>query len=596
MEFKTESEARIALAKSQNKILNSLFRGVSESEFNPNVDLSEISSTRLKDFWLYTTGFLGLLNYESEDNLLPRQEIEDMLKGKFHVKTLTSREVSKMLQNAGIRESRAGFSQSYELYSIQDGVYKIAKNTSASRIGYQNRLELYTSPLEVYTDNPYFDEDPVRELKLVRNCLAHGVPYVNGSAITLLSGNDDIVVSKMWLRGFAETFARIGMKTNENQIHEKLLKELPFQGNYIENEKDIDQALSAIKDCFDDETKKNYYRINNFIKTRLRYEPDFFKKSFDEKVKKIAAICANNPHYLTSASETICPSIVYSLQQIIAKELANRGEDAYLTDEDLNLEELNRLEEKRVELMDRCDAFDKKNPTIKTQLQSYQNKRLTNELMALYKKYEELQKSIETKRKLECSNMDLLSEPNLSVLPVEVAVQIVWLMAFNNLVTSGFYEDLLAETDFSNLNSDQKKFFDSFDLSKLNITYYNKKVDKLDASEKSYILSCMRNALCHGLIEFKYQPVKQDEKPTYKDTTLIFNPGFGTVISGRLEDFLKLFGSGGFTKNRDKKICTGKIVYYTEDGERVVENNNPNAETNEVSSEEPTGGQPGDEE
>lgn len=562
MNNEEEMKEKINLAKNQNNILNCMFSVIQDGSFDQDsLNLSNIPSTKLKDFWLHTTGFLSLINYENQDNILNSDEAFSILQGDFCLKILSNKEVSETLKNCGIQEKKSGFSQHYDLYQIQDGKYSIDKNISYNR-QFANVLKLNTRSLEIYSDYEFLDTEPSHLLKRIRNCLAHSVPYIDGTSLTLVSGDDDFVVSKMWLRGFAETFCMLSKTIDEKTIYKKFLEDLPLERNYIENEKDIDKALSCIKDLFDDEIKKNFYRINNFVKLRLRYESDFYKKPFEEKINSIATIIANNPNYLTSASETINPTIIYNLQQLVAKELIKRGEDAYLSDEDLGLDEIEQLKNEYEELNAKVEKFEKLNPVLRTGMQIKQNKILSNQLIALSNKFNKKINEIEVKRKLECSNMDLFDPNSLKNLSVEVAVNLVWLTAFNNLVISGFYEDLLKDEDFKCMSKTKKDFFDKFNFSKINVTYNSKKSDsvKLDnsipASQKAFLLSCMRNSLCHGLVEYNLPPVKQGEQPTYKDALITFNTDAGTIIFGRLEDIYKLFSSDIFTKPRKPEICS----------------------------------------
>lgn len=592
MYYLEESSARIELAKNQNKIIKCLFDNISTSGFDIDIDLSDMPSTRLKDFWLYTTGFLGLLNYENDDNILREDDIIKILQGKFSLKPLTDTEVKKMLADIGQKEKRSGYSQSYKLYSIQDGTYTILKNIGYERLkGVCGKLFLETRPIEIFTDNKYFDTDPTRILKLIRNSLAHDVPFINGNMITLRCGEDEIDVSKMWMRGFAETFAMLSRKIDDKRILQELMQQLPLQGNYIDTDADIDKALSVIKNCFDEEIRKNFYRINNFVKVRIKYEPGFFEKSFEEKVRELAAIVSNNPNIITSSVETISPAIVYNLQQLVAKELVKRGEDAYLTEEDIKMDYINELIAEKDRLDKKVELFQQRNPVLKNQMQRKQNYALVSELERLMRKLQDHLNYIETARKLECSNMDISINDNLDVLPVEVAANLVYLLAFNNLVTSGFYEDTLANTDFSNLTDYQKGFFNKFDMSKLQISFGPKKAGKLSANDKAFLLSCMRNSLCHGLVNYKYLPVKQGETPTYEDVYLTFNTDAGTTISGKLIDFYNFFGSDGFLNERKPKIITNERFLDELKEEKV---NSENAGNNAEESAKPK--QPNDDE
>ncbi len=551
--MESEFEARIHLAKKLNKLISLMFENIGDEAFNLSLELFDIPSSTLENFWLYTTGFLSLQNYENDDYLISETDSKNLVDGKFYLKELSAYEVSKMLKDANIPERRSGYSQVYDLYSVQDGKYSIEKNSSYSRRS-ANYLVLSTSPLKVESQNPYFKNNAAQKLRLLRNSLAHSVPYINGTTLTLLASDYKIVFSKMWLRGFAETFAKLNMKIDEKDIHKKLLNGLSSSHNYIENERDIDGALSQIKNYFDDETIKNFHRITTFVKSRIRYEPNFFKKSFDEKVSSIASICANNKILLNSSNGTINPAIVYNLQQLVAKELLSRGEEAYLSEQDLELEKLNELNKKKIELEERSNRFLNNNQVIKTKFQRIQQQAIQKELCTLYNKYDEFRNQIETKRKLECSNMELGNLESLQHLPVEVAVNLVWLSAFNNLCISGFYDNLLSLTDCTNLTEEQTDFFSKFNMSKLNVTYYQQKTDSLTPQEKAYVLSVMRNSLCHGLVSYNFPSVKQSATPTFNDVNMTFFNEGGTSISGKLIDFFKFFNQINFTMTRKNKF------------------------------------------
>lgn len=554
LDTQSEFDARISLATSQNEILKRMFGSIDENGFNLNIDFSKISSNKLKDFWLYTTGFLGLINYENQETVLSSSEAEDILKGNFCLKVISSAEVSEILKRSGIKEQRAGYSQHYDLNTIQDGKYSIEKNALYNATNYCNLLKLNTNPIEIYTDNPHLNTDPAYLLKQIRNSLAHSVPYINGNTLTLLSKDDEYVVSKMWLRGFAETFCMLSKNIKEETIAEALIKELPLQKNYIENEKDVDKALSSIKNIFPEDIKKNYFRINTFVKNRLNYEPDFYKKPFDKKIECIATILANNPNFLSSSSETINPTIIYNLQQLVAKELLKRGEDAYLTDEDIFISEIEELNKQYQDHMLMSEQFKKHNPVLRTSMQKRRNMVLQSQANSLIKKIDQLLEDIENKRKLECSNMELFNPDSLEKMPVEVAVNLVWLIAFNNLATSGFYEELLANEKYLRFNKTEKDFFSKFNFSKITLTRGSKKFPIKSAENIGYALSYIRNSLCHGMVQYTLPPAKQGEKFTYKDVNLIFKRDQDTEMYGKLIDFYNLFNNSKFTFQRKHDI------------------------------------------
>ena len=58
----TESDFRRNIAGNINEILKLVFNNIKENRFDSLVDFSSIPSKNLRDFWLYTSCFLGLKN------------------------------------------------------------------------------------------------------------------------------------------------------------------------------------------------------------------------------------------------------------------------------------------------------------------------------------------------------------------------------------------------------------------------------------------------------------------------------------------------------------------------------------------------------
>ena len=139
-------------------------------------------------------------------------------------------------------------------------------------------------------------------------------------------------------------------------------------------------------------------------------------------------------------------------------------------------------------------------------------------------------------------------------MPVEVAVNLVWLIAFNNLATSGFYEELLANEKYLRFNKTEKDFFSKFNFSKITLTRGSKKFPIKSAENIGYALSYIRNSLCHGMVQYTLPPAKQGEKFTYKDVNLIFKRDQDTEMYGKLIDFYNLFNNSKFTFQRKHDI------------------------------------------
>lgn len=581
----TESEARIMLAKNQNKIIKRIFNNIKDDYFDLNVNLSDIEAPYLSDFWVHAAGFLSLLNYENDNLPITSSDVEDILNGKFKLKVLSFSEAEKLMKLAKTPNS-GGFLSSKPLYSIQDGTYYIestrVKNSKGVPVS-AKQIVLKTNELDYYTDSD--DKiaalDDIKLLKMVRNAIAHQVPYIHGTELHYLNDDDEIVVSNMWLRGYSELFSLLAQPTDAIEFEKLFLRELPKQANYLENEKDIDSALSIVKPLFDTDVQTNFYRVNNFVKTRVQYTKDFYSKTPEEKTKILATICAFNPNYLKSANETINPAIIYNLQQLISQELDTRNVSVYMPEDDPLSKEVHDALAEYEMLKQRIDSFDAKNPRITSNFQFFQNQNIINELISIEKKLQALNNKLETRKKLESSKMELYEYSNIEHLPVEVAVNVVLLLAHNNLVNSAFYEDTLAKTDMMSFNAAQKRFFSGFDLNKLNVTAHSRMIENFSKeAQTAYILMAMRNALCHGNVTYVLPSVKRGDEPSFKDAVITFHANWQALeISGKVIDIYNIFSGEGFTKTRPAEVVTDKELYlrgsvnYSNDAYQVENKN-----------------------
>lgn len=559
----TESEARMQISKNQNEILKRIFENISEDGFDLNLNLDDIDSEELKDFWVYTAGFMSVQNFESDESFFTEDDFEDIMNGNFYLKEVTLEEAETLVKQAGKRIKPGGYSQIVPLYKIQDGEYFFYKNVAVNRNGRQyigNIITLTTNKPEFETKRPYFENEPDQILKIIRNLLVHRTPYINGSKLTLFDDKDSVQITKMWLRGYSELFSQRQVVVSANEIKNILHEELPKQGNYIDSFQDIDKALSLVMHCFNKATQEKYYRVNNFVKRRIPFNKDFFKKSLDEKIEIIAQICESNPTALSSSNQKMNPAVIYNLQQLVSKELDARGEEAILTEDDYDSDKLIELYFEQKEVTKRCDDFDAKHPVIRTQFERMQNNKLIKDLNVVLNKFKKQEEFLKNRKKLASSHMNLYHIEGLEKLPVEVALNTVCLMGYNSLVTSAFFEDLLAVTDFNNLNPAQRKFFSKFNMDNLTTTYWNKKSSgKYTPEEKAFMLSCIRNAICHDQITFTLPTATQGDNIDFKKVIINFTADWDrTVISGTVEEFYKLFGLNMFHRAREKSIITGE--------------------------------------
>ena len=221
----TESEFRINIAKNINDILSAIYKNTSNNEFNPLIDLSNVPSTTLKDFWLYTAGFLGLQNQEQFDKTLTDEEVNDVLNGGFRLIDLPLDQAQAFAKKSKKKIPDKGSNLTINLYSVQDGTYSIKKGFKDNDGNILNCLALETDPLEYYTDTApdKFNPSPRDVLKTLRNVFAHRTPIKRGKKLVFEKGDDEIVVSKMWLRGYSELFCRKNSTLNSDNISFNLL-------------------------------------------------------------------------------------------------------------------------------------------------------------------------------------------------------------------------------------------------------------------------------------------------------------------------------------------------------------------------------------
>lgn len=562
--IKTESDIKIFLAKNQAKILQLLFNNIKNDKFDLNVDLSSIPAESIRDFWVYTAGFLGVQNFDQIISSLPENEIDSIVSGKFLLKELTDSEADKLATSAGTKINKRGFGSKTPLYTIQDGNYYILKNLPIDRIGkrYITCISLETDGVKLFTNRDDIEMTNEQAMHVIRNLMVHTTPYINGTRVNLFEENDDYFqISKMWLRGYSELFSQKSNVVKKETLKQIFESKLPVQANYLENLQDVHSALTLVKDCFGKENSDSNFRVHNFIDYRLLYIKDFYQKSLDEKIDILSTILANNPNYTTSSSGTINPSIIYNLQQLVSKELVKRNLEADLSEEDIETEKLAELNSKAQALIKKYDEFESKFSKNYSPFLARQLKQIGQEIDSILKQFDNQQRKLDNRRKLESSHMEMYNLNNLENLPVEIAVNIVCLMGYNNLVTSGFFEDLLANTDFNNLNKEQSSFFSKFNFDGISYKLNNSNSEtKFAPNQKAYLLASLRNAICHGQFSFKLPFQTKNPTCDFHNIQLKFVASWDNLeITGKLIDFFNLFNLSLFTLSRDKSIMTGRI-------------------------------------
>ena len=128
------------------------------------------------------------------------------------------------------------------------------------------------------------------------------------------------------------------------------------------------------------------------------------------------------------------------------------------------------------------------------------------------------------------------------------------------------------------------------------------RTSSLTREEKMYLLKCIRDAICHNHITFTLSPVKRGDDFNFEDVKLAFTADWNrTVISGRVADFFKLFGSENFMKERSNEIVNGKVHVVVSDedmgnfDEETLSSNTKNNQSKVDDQSNNSNGQPGDE-
>lgn len=558
------AEQRRQLAISLNTILKRIYKNIHEDKFDTNIDLSDIRALDLKNFWVYTSGYIGVKNNDEIDDILTDSEMNNMLSGKFALRYMSKDQAKQLADKAGVKLNPSRGNARTNLYNIQDGTYYLESQKPLPN-SYITApcLCLETNCVEFCTDHEdYYVNYTNRDFfKLLRNSFAHSVPFIDNNELVFEKPNgDQLIISKMWLRGYTELFARNQMIIDSKQLSERLHEELLKDRNYIDNLQDIDKALSTIKDLFPENIQDKYFRVNNFVKKRILFTKDFFSKSLDDKISIICNVCANNPQFLQSGNQSSSSSVLYNIENLVSNELHKRDEkaDGFDIDDPDFVRALKLTDELEQAEKDMKDKINRRLPFAII-------KRKNQEIQKMYTELKKLFESLERRRELESSHMDMHEITELEHLPVEVAVNTVLLTAFNNMITSSFYEDLLSETDTLNLSKKQNDFFAKFNTSKINKTLYGKKYTMKDkGSDNAFTLIGLRNALVHGGVRAILPNVKEGQNVSYKDVILEFNAETqNMVFTGTVEDFYELFMSSGFTCKRPKDIVIPSK--YTED-------------------------------
>lgn len=548
---------RMEITRNQIKILRKLYENIDDDSFNTDVDLSEFSTPSLRDFSIYTSGFMSIQNFEAMIDKMSDEEIDGILEGRFVIKAIDNDGTKALARASNIVLPKGGVPQIVKLQSIQDGTYSIEKKQKINGT-ISPAIVLKTDPVVIFT-NKELTLECSQVLKNIRNLLVHSVPFIDGKNLVFVEDEYDTQITKMWLRGYSELFIKKMLDIDSEKIKEILNEQYPSGSKAFENKEDVDKALSKIKECFPENIQQNYFRVNNFVKTRIDCYSDFYAMPIDRQISILAEICSRNENYINGNFETINPSIVYNIQQLVSKEISGR-DDPYTYDDESDelMQELKkRLDgvkqyQKKIEedYNNHAIPASRKEKLMKSHAQSY------NYIM---KQLDAQIKRLEQRVTMENAYMKFFSPEGIKHLPVEVGVNVVCLMAYTGLVSSGLYEDINEYAMPSNLSQNQTQYFNRLNFNGISLTRNNSKKDhNFTANDKCIMLTYIRNSLCHGNISFKLPSKKKDKDVSFKDTILTFySDWYDMQITGSLENFYNLFSHPAFSEEKYRREVYG---------------------------------------
>ncbi len=544
----TESEARCFMADANNDILRIVFGNIKGNMFDPFLPLEFMNEDAITNFELSMTGFLSVQNFENLAEELKDKEIDDIVAGTITIKQLSPKEAQELIAESGSvpKKGKNGATKTV-ISKIKDATYSVV-----SRNG-RHSLVLKTSPVKYYTKHADKKITSKDIFYWIRNNSAHNIAYKSDGSILFFVEDGYIEVSKMWFRGYSELFAKEKPAFDIEKARTILERELKKSGNELQNFDDIKKALSLIKDCFDKDISSNYFRVHNFVKLRLDYHENFYSHPFEDKFDTLLQILEKNPNYLRNPQETISPQIIYNIQQVVALELMARDTKAKGNGSPRLAEMKQEIDERKARIQKRKDylrTLSKRNPTLDKILQ-----RDIDELNALITSYNQM---VITNSKHETTDMNLFDASETVYFPIEMAVNTIALMAYNSLVTSGYYEDTISKTNYTDLSPAQRGFFDRLNLDSLDYIYRGRALPKpYSAESKIFILSAIRNSICHSLISYKLPSLRQGQKANFNDAEITFFLDRNDIqVVGTVADMYEIFTSEEFFKKRPEGVMT----------------------------------------
>ena len=201
--------ARLIRACGHNIILTELYKNITSENPDLNLDLSKSYNAELHDFITSLTGFLSMQNFETISSKLKNDDIDKIVNGNFRLKELTPAEFAAMTKDSKPPKIKNNVER-YNLYTIQDGKYHIERKYGKAK------LYLTTPTVE------YFSKDQTTMstkdiFHIIRNVVAHNGFYNYDSKLIYFNHDDYIKIPRMWLRGYAELFAKYASTFNTKE-------------------------------------------------------------------------------------------------------------------------------------------------------------------------------------------------------------------------------------------------------------------------------------------------------------------------------------------------------------------------------------------
>ena len=571
------SKDKITIAKNIHGIIRKIIKGIDQNGVTTNLDFSDVELEQLKDFWLYASGFISMSNKSYLEKVFPSRQIDSIIQGKFFLKSISFQQAQNLVKAAKKPRIKQNKPTETKVFSIQDGTYIVHSGEKDPTTGESiNYITLETNPLQI-TGKAFDSSSHI--LLTLRNIFAHSTPVIDGNNIIFDNGANKFVVSKMWLRGFCELFSQNYNPLNCSELIEAMSNYQKKAKKNLLSPDDIPEFLESAKHLFPEHVQEEFQKVISFIKNRIQYNHNFFSLSEPEKIESLAAMCNSGYSNYTVNYGISNPQTMFDLLQLLSREIEKQqlGSASFDNDDEKII--------KYKELTDKIDNIDARIKLLTTVQTNPNLNSLNKQRAKLMSQLESLISEMTQQVNSVATNIDFLNSTPLNALNIEAAVNLVYLMAYNNLVVSGFYEDVLRYVNLGDLNETQYETLLRFNMGNICAQHNDNEPGLVfSAKGKGFALYTIRNAICHGTFGYSIPQAKNGEQPFIKDIMLTFtSPDKSWKYFGTLGDFYGLFLSETFFKKRTADlISTDQYVVFTNNnGVPVSDLNNISPQTDE---------------